>query len=196
MKCLLALLFVPMVAFATNTQPPPPEPEPVTQEQQQDQAQGQDQAQAQGQDQAQDQSQTMGDQSNSQMVSFNSESYASSAIAPFVSATSPCVLGTSAALGLPQINIGGGKQRIDPECEKRETARMLGALGERELAVTLLCMTTAAVDNLGVLCKPNKNMAHRVTELEGRIQTLLNERDIDRAKCSESKSRIIEGCGK
>ncbi len=192
MKILLALLFIPMAAIAT----PPPEPEPETQRQRQDQEQGQDQSQRQDQDQAQDQSQTMGDMQNSQAVSFNSESYASSAIAPFVSATSPCVLGTSAALGLPQINIGGGKQRIDPECEKRETARMLGALGERELAVALLCMTTAALDNLGELCKPNKNMANLVTELEGRIQTLLTERTIDRQNCNESKSRIIEGCRK
>ena len=103
-----------MVALATEYYPPPPEPE--TQSQTQDQAQGQ--SQSQGQEQGQDQWQTIGDQSNSQMVSFNSESYASSAIAPFVSATAPCVLGTSAALGLPQINIGGGKQTIDPECEK------------------------------------------------------------------------------
>ena len=178
MKYLALFLLLPSIALATGSKD--------TQEQ--DQAQAQDQSQAQAQDQSQ--SQTANNEGNTQSVEF--EASANSAIAPNVFATSPCTVGGSGALGLKGVNIGGGKSTVDPECVRREEARLLNALGERELAVIHLCNSPGLAASLGDKCAPTTTQA----ELRERIKLLLEEREIDRQTCKESKDRIAEACRK
>jgi hypothetical protein len=187
-KALLLLLALSAPAFATKPKDPPTPPINV----QQEQGQIQQQQMGQAQDQDQNQTQSMGSQENSQSVSFSSARQVHSAIAPSIQSSNPCVIGGSGALGLKGVNIGGGKQKVDPECEKRETARILGALGERELAVLLVCSTEAAKDGLGDNCAPSVTQI----ELRERIDKLLMEREHDRLVCNSSKDKIIEACKK
>ncbi len=182
------LITFSVLAFAGGTKEPPP---PVTLEQEQLQSQTMMQDQSQAQDQRQDQSQTqsIGDQSNSQSMTVATESQAHSAVAPSVFATAPCYVGGSAAIGLKGVNIGGGRVKVDPECELRETARLLGSLQERELAVMVVCKTKAAIAAIGDLCKPNASKSKRIKELEDRIRLMLTEREIDREVCDNSIER-------
>ena len=188
----VVLIMAASIAYAGGMKEPPPEPITLQQDQYQDQYQDQHQGQdqQQDQDQSQGQEQSMGDMTGgTQTMSFTNESQAHSAIAPNVFATAPCFKGGSGALGVKGFNIGGGRVTVDPECELRETARMLGALGERELAVMVVCKTKAAISALGAICKPNASKSDRIKELEGRIQFMLTERDIERAVCDESIER-------
>jgi type II secretory pathway pseudopilin PulG len=166
--------------------------------QEQDQFQNQYQDQEQSQDQYQDQTQTQTtEQANEQTVNFSSPSTirnTASAIPPNVFASAPCYTGASAGAGVPGFNISGGKTTLDPQCEIRETVRLLLAAGEQELAVELLCTTDAAAGM--AKCKSTLNVRQRVRDLEGRIQTILKERGIDKQKCEESKDRITEACRK
>lgn len=179
----VAAILISVEANATGT--------PKPQEQEQKQHQGQEQIQDQHQDQAQHQTAITGDMANEQSVTFKDRAQASSAIAPGTFSSNPCSLGGSAAVSVPKLSIGGGKNKVDGECEKRETARLLGALGERELAVMLLCTTDAATV-LGDNCKPNVDLQNENQELRERVQFLLNERTADRKACEAAKDRIGE----
>lgn len=189
---ILTLVWVSIPAFATST---------PKQEQDQKQYQGQEQDQSQGQEQGQDQyqDQSMGDMiGGTQTMSFKGVEQAFSANAPNVFATAPCYVGGSAAIGLKGLNIGGGKMKLDEQCELRETARMLIAAGEVELGVMMLCLTDAA--QLLPACHPHTDVKASLKAAQDRVAFLLNERQIDRATCEESKDRIAEAfntsCGK
>lgn len=135
---------------------------------------------------------------NSQSVQFKSPSTiknTASGIAPAIFGSNPCVVGGSIGIGVPGFNGGFGKGKIDPQCELRETARIMIASGEQELGMMLLCATTAAVSVFpeGV-CGSSLDTQGRVIELEGRIETLLAEREIDRQECNASKDRLTENC--
>lgn len=160
------------------------------------QSQDQMQQQQQGQEQSQSQIADASNEGVNQTVNFGAKQQVASAIAPGIYATNPCALGGSAALGLKHVNLGGGKAKIDPECVKREVARLLGSFGERDLAVMMICSTEAAVAALGDQCVPHQLASQRITQLEDRINVLLVERAHDREVCNESKDRILEGCRK
>lgn len=169
------------------------------QDQYQDQWQEQDQWQDQTQDQVQDQAQeqSMGDMvGGSQSMTFKGAEQAMSANAPTVFSSAPCYVGGSAALGVKGLNIGGGRQVLDVQCELRETARMLISAGEVELGVMLLCLTKASAMLPEGACYPHGNVKAELKAAQDRVAFLLNERVIDRAKCKESKDRIAEGCRK
>lgn len=186
-------------AHATGRSKTPPQQQEQDQQQDQAQDQAQQQEQAQQQDQAQQQGQEQtqaNEQTNSQSVTFTSHKTAMSAIAPNVFSSNPCYTAASAAIGLPKINIGGGKQEVDPNCEKLEAARMLGALGEVELAIQVVCATTAAQEVLGDTCAPSTTMKARLNQLEADKAFLLQERAIDRQECDAAKDRILAGCNK
>lgn len=51
----------------------------------------------------------------------------------------PCVLGWSATLSGIGGGIGGGRQRVDPECTKREWARIVAAFGWMDSAHEIVC---------------------------------------------------------
>lgn len=190
---LLVVAFVVMLsvpAFATKTKEPPIVVE-------QDQVQGQHQDQMQHQNQAQDQSQSQNvDQANSQAVSFSTHKQAASAIAPGIQSSNPCYYGKSGAIGFDRVNLGGGKQKADPECELREATRLLLTAGERELAVKAICTSTALVEALGEECKPSPLASDRIAELEDRIKVLLTEREKDLERCKESNKRAMKACEK
>jgi len=193
---MLALTLIPMMALAGG-RPPPPQPE---QDQQQKQMQGQDQNQ--GQDQTQDQSQMQeanaNNTGNTQVVNFSSPDdvtirNTASANPPSVFGSHSCATGGSAGVGVPAFNISGGRQKIDPACVAREEARLLHAFGERELAVTYLCLSSASLQqHLGEACGPSVTQE----ELRRRIDYILDEKAIADQKCEESKDRILEGCYK
>lgn len=191
--CLLWIVFGMTAgqAFASPTPPPEPEPGGQVQDQDQYQDQGQDQQQDQGQEQS------MGDMTGgTQTVTFTSQKQAFSSNAPNVFSTAPCYIGMSAGIGLQGLNIGGGKSKLDVQCEIRETARMLIAAGELELGVKLLCLTDAASLLDEGACHPHTDVRQALKDAEANVQYLLNERSIDRAKCNEAKDRITEGCFK
>ncbi len=169
----------------------------MQQEQDQYQDQGQDQSQGQDQGQEQGQEQSMGDMTGgTQTMSFKGQKQAFSANAPNVFSTAPCYVGMSAGIGLQGLNIGGGKSKLDEQCELRETARMLIAAGEIELGVKMLCLTNAASLLGEGTCHPHNDVKAALKEAKANIKHLLTERDIDRQKCNESKSRITDGCYK
>lgn len=189
LKCsvytVLILLLIPGLVFAGGKEN---EPEPIKLEQEQDQSQVQEQQQEQ------EQSQTMGSQENSQTVIFTSPDdvtirNTASANPPNVSGSHACGLGKSGGFGIPAVNVSGGKQRVDPECVRREEARLLNAFGERELAVIHLCNSPSMIESLGEACGPSVTQE----ELRRRIDFLLKERDIENKKCDDQKNAIIQG---
>ena len=191
-KSILALLLFPGLALASNYRGA---------ETLQEQHQGQNQNQHQDQSQNQDQYQTIGDVSNDQSVTFTSPKdvtvrNTASAPSPAIFSSNPCAIGGSFGLGLPGGNIGGGKQKVDPQCELRETARILISAGEVELGIKMLCMSDAAMASLGDACVPSTNHQNRIAELENQVAVLLQEREFDRQECDDSKDRIIEACQK
>lgn len=141
--------------------------------------------------QGQDQMQT---QANQQSVAFNSPDditvrNTASGNAPNVYSSAPCMYGGSGGVGLPGFNISGAKMKKDEECDLRETARLLGGLGENELAVMLLCTSPIALAALGDKCKPSTNLQQQVMVLQRQNQTLLEERSFDKAECDDMKAR-------
>jgi len=166
------------------------------QDQDQDQAQEQAQAQDQAQDQQQHQTQTTTqDQANEQNISFSTPKQASSAIAPSVFGANPCYYGKSGAIGFDRVNLGGGKQLEDPNCAKLETARMLAALGERELGVEVVCATASAIEVLGDRCKAtsgDQGLIEQIAFLKEQNTALLAERQYDQAECDAKVERCEE----
>lgn len=178
----------------------------------------QQQDQTQTQDQAQDQTQTQTasadagamsvstNNGNNQSINVNEAARpdditirnTASARPPNFNATAPCYYGWSAGVGVAGANIGGGKNKLDPECNLRETARAMAGLGEVELAIQILCATEAAQEALEGRCGITRdNVYVRVNEPVRYI-----ERAHDDAKaaehavevCSEATTRAFEHC--
>lgn len=154
------------------------------------------------------------DQANEQNIDFSYPRQVASAIAPSIFASHPCAIGGAAALGVKNLNIGGGRAKIDPQCEIRETVRLLIGAGETDLAITLLCTTEAAA-GLGAACAPTggeamKAMQATVDDLTEQNAQLLSVREVDQAeletmrdsladqieRCDATTSRIEEQCTK
>lgn len=179
------------------------------QNQQQDQTQTQRQEQNQGQDQTQNANATATNAGNSQNVSFSSNTpdditirNTASARPPNFNATAPCYYGWSAGLGVAGANIGGGKNKLDPECNLRETARTLAGLGEIELAIRVVCASQAAQDALGDDCGMSKgNVYTRVNDPVRYVERVtgadtarhdVSEEAVD--TCTEANTRVFEKC--
>ena len=75
-----------------------------------------------------------------------------SANMPNLTSTAPCVVSGSLGVGAAGFNIGGGKTKIDPECNIRETARTFAGLGEVGLALVIACTSEVAKTALGDAC--------------------------------------------
>jgi hypothetical protein len=82
--------------------------------------------------------------SQSQAVSFDDRRQAPTLAPPAVYASGVCTLGVSGGLSVPGGSISGGKSRVDLECERRETARLIMALNPR-FALKMLCAAPSAV---------------------------------------------------
>lgn len=150
---ILALFFVPMVAFATtdvrnNTQP-------QNQQQNQIQVQAQAQGQTQNQNQSLNTNQVVEDKSRTgdviyaptSNVSKNTPSIALGSLYP----TSPC-MGTSQMAGSgPGFSIGVGTSWTDDECGIRETARAFLGFGLHNDGVSVLC--TSKYASAAPVCK-------------------------------------------
>lgn len=63
---------------------------------------------------------------------------APSVSAPAVYASGPCASGWSAGLSIPGGGISGGKAKADPNCDRREVARVLMGINPA-LALKVLC---------------------------------------------------------
>lgn len=180
-----------------------------------DQTQTQDQGQHQGQDQGQDQTQTANasasqTQGNTQSINVNEAARpddikirnTATAPVPDYNATSPCFSGWSAGVGAAGVNLGGGKSKRDLECDKRETARLLGALGEVGLALKVACATEAAVAALGDACgMTSDNVYVRVNDPVRYVErvtgsdTAVHEVSEEAVEtCTESTTRAFEKC--
>lgn len=97
---------------------------------------------AEGGSASQSQSSTATNEGNHQSLSVSS-SYrdrlqAPSVFAPAVYASGPCAYGWSAGLSVPGGGISGGRAKTDPNCDRRELARVLTPLNP-ELALKVLC---------------------------------------------------------
>jgi len=130
-----------------------------------------------------------------------------SANMPNVTATSPCVYGWSGGIGIAGANIGGGKQKIDPECNIRETARTFAALGEIGLALTIACTSDTAQAALGDACGLTPgNVYVRVNETVRYVERAtggnkatthdISDQATEHATeiCTESVTRSFEAC--
>lgn len=176
----------------------------------QTQTQDQDQGQHQGQDQTQTASASASQtQGNTQSINVNEAARpddikirnTATAPVPDYNATSPCFSGWSAGLGAAGVNLGGGKSKRDLECDKRETARLLGALGEVGLALKVACATEAAVAALGDACgMTSDNVYVRVNDPVRYVERItggetthdVSEEAVD--TCTESTTRAFEKC--
>jgi hypothetical protein len=131
MKYLLA--FIPSIALATGGHEPPKPVQPPTQTQGQAQVQGQHQGQGQEQtaNSAAQASAQGGAGGNSQAsnagvqqgVNIEDRLQAPSANAPTVISGSKCSAGWSVAVSGPGAGIGGGKSKIDKDCQKAQDLR-------------------------------------------------------------------------
>ena len=171
------------------------------QDQEQDQYQGQDQGQKQhqvavGGEAVATATQTQG---NAQNVTFTSPDDITvrntvSARVPNLVATSPCFYSWSGGLGAAGINIGGGRAKRDPECDKRELARMIAAFGYTGMAMAVACKTEAAIETIGAECAQMVSDTNRVGQLTAENDRLREQLDAERLNCNEAKNRIFEAC--
>lgn len=175
--------------------------------------------QSQAQDQVQDQSQTQTatadagamsvstNNGNNQSINVNEAARpdditirnTASARPPNFNATAPCYYGWSAGLGVAGANIGGGKNKLDPECNLRETARTMAGLGEVEQAIKILCATEAAQQALGDKCGlSHDNVYLRVNEpvryVERASEATHDVSEEAVKTCSEGTTRAFEHC--
>ena len=121
---------------------------------------------------------------------------------PNLTATSPCVVSWSGGLGIAGANLGGGKTKIDPECNIRETARTFAGLGEISQALIIACTSEVARAALGDACGITRdNVYVRVNEPVRYVERATNDRptvhDVSKEAvdtCTESTTRAFEGC--
>ncbi len=128
-----------------------------------------------------------------------------SANMPNLTSTAPCVVSISGGLGLAGVNIGGGKTKIDPECNIRETARTFAGLGEVGLALTIACTSEVAKAALGDACGLTSNNVYvRVNETVRYVERAtggptvhdISEQATRHATdiCSEATDRAFKSC--
>lgn len=179
------------------------------QDQHQGQAQGQQQGQGQLQGQHQDANASADNAGNMQTLNVNSTTpdditirNTAAARIPNVNATSPCYYGWSGGLGIAGANIGGGKQKLDHECNIRETARTFAALGEIGQALIIACSSEAAKAALGDACGLSPgNVYVRVNEpvryverVTGALEATHDVSEEAVETCTESTNRAFKQC--
>lgn len=161
MRMTYLLALIPSFALATGGHEPPPKPTPPPAGQEQGQAQGQTQSQGQGQEQvlhnANTVSSTVGattatggaanaaNQGVQQGVNFEDRLQAPAQGIPGVYPTSPCAIGWSAGLSVPGGALGGGKAKVDANCEVRENIRLAIAVNPA-LALKAICRLPGLVE--------------------------------------------------
>jgi hypothetical protein len=97
---------------------------------------------------------TNGDQSNSQVSTFNQVHQTPLAIAPeAANTTAPCRVAGSGAGSSPFFGLSFSGSRQDTECEKRATALAFAQLGAQQAAIEVLCSTKAAKSADVEVCK-------------------------------------------
>jgi hypothetical protein len=167
----------------------------------QDQHQRQAQGQSQHQSSEASASASASNAGNNQAVTFTSPDditlrNTASANAPSVYPSGNCYGGWSAGLGLPGVNLSGGKAVLDHQCDMRETARMFAAVGERELAVMLLCQTEAA--SYLPECGPTRQFVEDYKALKAQNELLHDDvnKTVERLErvCSDSVTKGFEAC--
>lgn len=77
-------------------------------------------------------------------TSYKEERQAPAAFAPAISPTAPCMGGTSAGGSGTGFGLSFGTSWTDDECNTRETARLMHAMGLRLDAVAVLCSSKYA----------------------------------------------------
>jgi hypothetical protein len=128
-----------------------------------------------------------------------------SANMPNLTSTAPCVISLSGGLGAAGFNIGGGKTKIDPECNIRETARTFAGLGEVGLALTIACTSEVAKAALGDACGLTaSNVYVRVNETVRYVERAtggdtvhdISDQATEHATeiCSEATDRAFKSC--
>ena len=126
-----------------------------------------------------------------------------SANMPNLTSTAPCVVSGSLGVGAAGFNIGGGKTKIDPECNIRETARTFAGLGEVGLALTIACTSEVAKAALGDACGLSKdNVYIRVNETVRYVERAVVAptaavHDVSKEAvetCTESNTRAFKAC--
>lgn len=100
----------------------------------------QGQAQKQGQSQGQEQGQQQ-QASNDLSISSRDRLQAPAISAPAIYSSSVCFTGKSIGLAGPGAGISGGKSVEDPECQRREDARLLDSMGHYALALKVMCQS-------------------------------------------------------
>lgn len=179
MKMTLAamLMLASFGAAAHHTTPPPTTPPTQTQGQHQDQGQHQGQSSVNDNDNRNtntniaaggtggnasamggDANASGGDASNSNNVTIDGGTYkqahqVASAIAPNPYPTAPCIVTGTGAVQTGLFGIGGSRSKEDQNCTRRENARMLNALGERDGAVALMCQDPAIYRAMQARCE-------------------------------------------
>jgi hypothetical protein len=146
------------------------------QRQNQGQAQGQDQGQSQSASSRQGQAQQQGNSNlvgNANQITFDNDTpseqklkYAPAMSLGVMNPTTPCFAtyqGGVSGMGFG-VALGGGV--IDPECTRRENARMLSALNENASAVSLLCGNAEVAARAPALCKKAEAIAMNVAQAE------------------------------
>jgi len=195
------MLFNEAAASKTDLPPQPP-------------TQGQVQQQHQGQDQTQDQTQSMGDQANSQSISFSTPDdikikRTPNVYAPSIDPSHPCALTWSAGASVTGIGLSGGKAYVDAACNAREWARLMFQMGARDAALAVMCSQPEGADvpdcagvrdynkEMKLLQFGHDQLVEDNTELRDRIEFLLSERIEDQEQCKESVNRVgdeLERC--
>lgn len=176
------------------------------------QVQGQEQGQEQ--DQAQDQTQSMGDQQNSQSISFSTPDdikikRTPNVYAPSIDPSHPCALTWSAGASVTGIGLSGGKAYVDNACNAREWARLMFQMGARDAALAVMCSQPEGADvpdcagvrdynkEMKLLQFGHDQLVEDNAELRDRIEFLLSERIEDQEQCKESVNRVggeLEKC--
>lgn len=120
-----------------------------------------------------------------------------SANAPSVYPSGNCYGGWSAGLGLPGVNLSGGKATIDSGCVKRDTARLFFAFGERDKAIMLLCSQPEVAEALPD-CKPYQDYNKEMQSLKAQNELLFEDvaKTVDRLErvCSDAVTKGFEAC--
>lgn len=125
-----------------------------------------------------------------------------SANMPNLTSTAPCVVSGSLGVGAAGFNIGGGKTKIDPECNIRETARTFAGLGEVGLALVIACTSEVAKAALGDACGLTaSNVYIRVNETVRYVERAtggdkathdVSEEAVE--ACTEGTTRAFKSC--
>lgn len=207
----IALVFVFLMWTITAAQASDYDDDDDGQQQDQHQKQYQDQGQDQGQSQTSNNVNDNSNAGNSQVTNFNEAARpdditirnTAAARIPNVTATSPCVYGWSGGLGIAGANIGGGKQKIDPECNIRETARTFAALGEIGQALIIACSSETALAALGDACglspgnvyvRVNETVRYVERATGGDTAAVHDVSDEAVEACSDAATRSFEAC--